>query len=153
MLAREENTRGEREVTLDPCSAGFTRLVAELLDKPGLYWLEHHGLALKVGQSQSGIGRRLAHHVGVAFHDIPSHRKFFPAWHCFMRALVGRRITVRWQECPPAAISRLDEMEREAICDADPLWERMKDENEALKAHPDRQADFTDAVTSFLDGW
>jgi hypothetical protein len=143
----------KREVTLDPSSAGFRRLVAELSDTPGLYWLEHRGLALKVGQSQSGIGRRLASHVGVAFHDMPSHRKFFPAWHCFIRALVGRRITVRWQECPPAAISTLNELEREAIHDADPLWERMKHDDQALKAHPDRQPDFTAAVTSFLDGW
>jgi hypothetical protein len=153
MVASEENILGQREVTLDPTSAGFKRLVAELFDKPGVYWLEHCGLALRIGKSHSGIGPRLASHVGVAFHDIPSHRKFFPAWHCFMRVLVGRRITVRWQEYPPAAISRLDELEREAIHDANPLWERMKHEDPVLKAHPERQPDFTAAVTSFLDSW
>ena len=130
----------------------FNRLVAELFDTPGLYWLEHDGLVLKVGQGRRGIGRRLAYHVVVAFHDIPlpAHRSFSPAWHCFMRALVGRRITVRWQACPPVAISELDELEREAIVEADPLWERMKHEDRVLKAHLERRAAFTAAVASFL---
>jgi hypothetical protein len=29
----------------------------------------------------------------------------------------------------------------------------MKHDDQALKAHPDRQADFADAVTSLLEGW
>jgi hypothetical protein len=152
MVTATESVMRQREVTFDPTSAGFKRLAAELFDSPGLYWLEHDGLVLTVGQGQRGIGRRLAYHVVVAFHDVPlpAHHRFSPAWHCFMRALVGRRITVRWQECPAAALNRLDELERDAIADADPLWERMRHEDPVLKAHPDRQADFTAAVASFL---
>jgi hypothetical protein len=149
----------QTEVVLDPTNEGFRRLVAELADKQGLYWLEHRGLVLKVGQSGkrggpgSGIGNRLAHHVGVAYRNVPSHRKCFPAWHSFMCALVGRSVSFRWQECPPAAVSRLNEMERAAIEDADPLWERMKHENKLLQAEPDQQAVFTATIAHIIDGW
>src|SRR5262245_57915627 len=152
MLTTTESMAGRTEVALDPTNPGFKRLVGQLADKQGIYWLEHRGLVLKVGQSGkrggpgSGIGQRLAHHVGVAYRDVPSHRKCFPAWHSFMCALVGRTVTIRWQECAPAAVRRLNEIEREAIEDANPLWERMKHENKLLKAAPERQADFTAAV-------
>jgi hypothetical protein len=150
---------GQREVSLDPTHPGFKRLIADLTDKQGIYWLEHRGLVLKVGQSgkrggpDSGIGQRIAHHVRVAYRDQPSHRKCFPAWHSFMCALVGRTVTVRWEECPPAAITKLNAWERHAIDDADPLWERMKHENKFLKARPDLQDDFTAAVTRAIDNW
>jgi hypothetical protein len=154
-----EGTRGQIDVALDPTNPRFKRLVADLADKQGIYWLEHRGLVLKVGQSGkrggpgSGIGQRLAHHVGVAHRDVPSHRKCFPAWHSFMCALVGRTVTIRWQECSPSALRRLNEMERGAIADADPLWERMKHDNKLLKREPERQAEFTAAVARVIDRW
>ena len=81
MITTAAPLTGETEVTLDPTHPGFRRLVAELADKQGIYWLEHRGLVLKVGQSGkrggpgSGIGHRLTHHVAVAYRDVPSHRK------------------------------------------------------------------------------
>ncbi len=106
------------DVVLDPRNARFKRLVADLDQMQGVYWIEHRGLVLKVGMSKSGIGKRLADHVRKTHADHPSHRKTFPAWHCFMRALIGREVTIRWQECSPGMISRV---ERAAIADAAPL--------------------------------
>jgi len=146
---------GSATVRLDPNDPAFRKLVSATAAIPGLYWFEQDGLVLKVGQSGkragagSGIGNRLSHHVGVAFKDLPSHRRDFPAWHAFMRALINRTVTIRWQECSPV---ELDATERAAIRDAPGgvLWESLRAERTELKQHPERHAEFTRAVASRL---
>jgi hypothetical protein len=146
---------GSAIVRLDPSDPAFRRLVAETATIPGLYWFQQGDVVLKVGQSGkragrgSGIGNRLSHHVGVAFKDLPSHRRDFPAWHAFMRALINRTVTIRWLECSP---EELDATERAAIRDAPGgvLWESLRGERLELKGHPERHAEFTRAVASRL---
>jgi hypothetical protein len=146
----------ERTVVFDPTNAGFTRLVAELGHKPGVYRYRHGPLVLKVGQSgkrpgrDSGLGRRLAHHVNVAYFDHASHRKGFPAWHAFMTSLLNRPITVQWIECSPEEVDRVEQAEL-ANAPGGVLWEKLKHENAALKRHPEHQADFTANVANIID--
>jgi hypothetical protein len=146
---------GANTVRLDLNDPSFRRLVADTASAPGIYWFEHGELVLKVGQSGkrggrgSGIGNRLLHHVSVAHKDLPSHRRDFPAWHAFMRALINRTVTIRWVECPP---EELDAVERVAIRDAPGgvLWESLRAERTGLKKDPQRHADFTHLVASRL---
>jgi hypothetical protein len=146
---------GAETVRLDPNDPSFRRLVAETASIPGIYRFEHAELVLKIGQSGkrggpgSGIGNRLLHHVSVAFKDVPSHRRDFPAWHAFMRALIDRTVTIRWMECPR---EELDAVERAAIQDAPGgvLWESLRAERTALKEDPAQYAEFTRLVASRL---
>jgi hypothetical protein len=146
---------GTATVRLDPSDPAFRRLVLETAAIPGLYWFQQGELVLKIGQSGkrpgrgSGIGNRLSHHVTVAFKDLPSHRRDFPAWHAFMRALINRTVTIRWLEC---SAEELDATERAAIRDAPGgvLWESLRAERLELKRHAERHAEFTRAVASRL---
>jgi hypothetical protein len=146
----------QRTVIFNPTNPDFRRLVEELGHRPGVYRYQHGALVLKVGQSgkragqESGLGRRLAHHVTVAYFDHASHRKGFPAWHAFMTALLDRQITVRWIECPPEELDRIEQSEI-ASAPGGVLWERLKHENASLKRHPDRLAKFTSTVAAIID--
>jgi hypothetical protein len=147
---------GTRTLRLDPTDAEFQQLVAETASMPGIYWFEHGDLVLKVGQSGkrrgkgSGVGNRLHHHVSVAYKDLPSHRRDFPAWHAFMRALVNRRLTVRWMQCAP---DQLDATEQRAIQDASGgvLWESLREERDRLKKDPGKHKEFTQLVAARIE--
>lgn len=107
-----------RRVTFARQSPAFDALLTETRGLCGVYIFEDGRHVLRVGKAVD-LAARLEHHRNNAYR---TYRGDFAHYHVFFKALVGRRLTIRWLECDSTA---LRQVERTLLIALDPLWENL----------------------------
>lgn len=128
-----------RRVIFSRGNGPFEALRAETSGRCFVYVFEAAGHTLRVGRSNRARENRLAHHLDTGYRLFPG----YPHYYDFFRALLGHAVTVKWLDCDPADLYKVEGLLRRAL---DPLWERLMRER---RARP--RVDFYKPVRAILE--
>ena len=102
-------------------------LMASLRTVSGIYCLENRGRVLRLGLSNSGIGKRMLHHLKEAYGDQPSRTRQWPDYYEFLRRAIGQPLVIRYLACPKERTARIERCLLDELGDRI-LWQKLKSE-------------------------